>query len=233
MQRQKIRTLSESVEELVLANSDLTVYAGIGEAISHAIREIVHTGTIEKMERLRSLVPPEIAGLKKYPRLDPKRVLRAYKKLGISSVDELIAKLDSGELARVLGARLAHNIRQGVTETHAILLYKAHELRAAVEASLLDVGKVRAVEAAGSYRRRGRTHFFQERSNDLSIDLELVTSTFALAFVPLMCHLLLSERKALTPNHRQTRIEGEYKPERGAAHLRFSSESDSRPSLRS
>ena len=31
----KIRTLSESVEELVHQDSDLTVYAGIGEAISH------------------------------------------------------------------------------------------------------------------------------------------------------------------------------------------------------
>jgi len=153
----KIRTLSESVDQLVRENSDLTVYAGIGEAISHAIREIVHTGSLEKLERLRSQVPPEIAALKKYPRLDPKRILRAYRKLGISSMDELIAKLDSGELARALGARLAQHIRQGVTETHAILLYKAHELRAAVEAFLLDVGKVRAVEAVGSYRRRVET----------------------------------------------------------------------------
>ena len=70
---------------------------------------------------------------------------------------ELIAKLDSGELAQTLGARLAQHIRQAVTETHAILLYKAHELRAAVEAFLLDVGKVGAVEAVGNYRRRVET----------------------------------------------------------------------------
>src|ERR1700744_2786730 len=31
----KIRTLSESIEELVHEDADLTVYAGIGEAISH------------------------------------------------------------------------------------------------------------------------------------------------------------------------------------------------------
>ena len=150
----KIRTLSESVEELVHENSDLTVYPGIGQAISHTIREIVHTGKLEKLERLGSQAPPEIAALRKYPRLDPKRILGAYKKLGISSVEELIAKLDSGELLRILGPRLAQHVRQGVTETHAILLYKAHELRAAVEAFLLNVGKVRAVEAVGSYRRR-------------------------------------------------------------------------------
>jgi len=84
----KIRTLSESIDELVHENKDLTVYAGIGEAISHAVQEIVRTGTLGKLERLRSQVSPELAGLTDYPRLDPKRVLRAYKKLGISSVSE-------------------------------------------------------------------------------------------------------------------------------------------------
>src|SRR3954468_24949336 len=100
----KIRTLSESVEELVQQDSDLTVYAGIGEAISHAVQEIVRTGTLGKLESLRSHASPALAGLSDYPRLDPKRVFRAYKKLGISSVDELRAKLESGELEQALGS---------------------------------------------------------------------------------------------------------------------------------
>ena len=153
----KIRTLSESVEELVHQDSDLTVYAGIGEAISHAVQEIVRTGTLGKLEQLRSKASPELAGLSNYPRLDPKRVLRAYKKLGIASVDELRAKLESGELEHALGSRLAQHVRQGVTETHAMLLYRAHELRQAVEEFLLDICKVRAAEAVGDYRRRVET----------------------------------------------------------------------------
>ena len=153
----KIRTLSASVEELVDQDFDLTVYAGIGEAISHAVQEIVRTGTLGKLETLRSNASPELAGLSSYPRLDPKRVLRAYKKLGIASVDELRAKLESGELEQALGPRLAQHVRQGVTESHAMLLYKAHELREAVEGFLLDVCRVRAVEAVGDYRRRVET----------------------------------------------------------------------------
>ena len=153
----KIRTLSESVEELVRQDSDLTVYAGIGEAISHAVQEIVRTGTLSKLEALRSQASPELAGLSNYPRLDPKRVLRAYKKLGIASVDELRAKLESGELEQALGSRLAQHVRQGVTETHAMLLYRAHESRQAVEGFLLDICKVRAAEAVGDYRRRLET----------------------------------------------------------------------------
>ena len=153
----KIRTLSESVDELVHQDADLTVYAGIGEAISRAVQEIVRTGTLSLLERLRSQAPPELAGLSNFPRLDPKRVLRAYKKLGVSSVDELRARLESGELQQALGSRLTQHIRQGVTETHAMLLYRAHELRDAVENFLLDTDGVRATEAVGDYRRRVET----------------------------------------------------------------------------
>ena len=153
----KIRTLSESVEELVHQDSDLTVYAGIGEAISHAVQEIVRTGTLGKLETLRSMASPELAGLSNYPRLDPKRVLRAYRKLGIASVEELRAKVEGGELEQALGARLAQHVRQGMTETHAMLLYRADELRHAVESFLLDVCKVRAAEVVGDYRRRVET----------------------------------------------------------------------------
>jgi hypothetical protein len=42
----KIRTLSESVDELVRDHADLTAYAGIGDTIAGAIQEIVMTGTL-------------------------------------------------------------------------------------------------------------------------------------------------------------------------------------------
>jgi DNA polymerase (family 10) len=149
----KIRTLSESIEELVRDEVDLTTYAGIGEAISGAIQEIVRTGTLGKLEKLRSQAPPELASLGEYPRLDPKRVLRAYKKLGIFSIDALREKLKTGELEKAVGFRTAQHIRQGLTETHAILLYKAHDLRNAVEEFLLNRCGARAAEAVGNYRR--------------------------------------------------------------------------------
>src|SRR3954464_6866459 len=54
----KIRTLSEGIDELVRGDVDLTSYAGIGEAISSAIREIVLTGKLRKLEDLRSQAAP-------------------------------------------------------------------------------------------------------------------------------------------------------------------------------
>ena len=150
----KIRTLSESIEQLVREEADLTAYAGIGEAIGSAIREIVLTGTMGKLEKLRAGASPELASLSGHPRLDPKRVLRIYRKLGIASVEELRARLEGGEIEAALGLRMAQHVRQGLTENHAILLYRAHDLRRAVEEFLLDTPGVTRAEAVGDYRRR-------------------------------------------------------------------------------
>src|SRR2546423_6993025 len=54
----KIRSLSESLDELVREGADLTQFAGIGEAIASAIREIVQTGTLRKLDSLRNQAPP-------------------------------------------------------------------------------------------------------------------------------------------------------------------------------
>ena len=69
---------------MVRSNADLCIYAGIGEAISDAIREIVETGTLKTLGKLRSNSSPELVELSAHPRLDPKRVLRINKKLGIA-----------------------------------------------------------------------------------------------------------------------------------------------------
>jgi DNA polymerase (family 10) len=59
----KIRTLSESLHDLVLDEADLTRYAAIGEAIAAAIRVIVLTGTLARLETLRAQTTPELAGI--------------------------------------------------------------------------------------------------------------------------------------------------------------------------
>jgi DNA polymerase (family X) len=149
-----IRNMSESVDELVRKKRDLTAYAGIGDAISNAIREIVLTGNLDKLEKLRSEISPELIGISAFPRLDPKQVLRIYKKLGISSTEALRESLENGTIARVLGLRMAQHVSQGLTEAHAMLLSRAHDLRLAMEEFLLGKAAARRVEVVGDYRRR-------------------------------------------------------------------------------
>src|SRR5688572_8015827 len=151
---ESIKTIPESVAELVQRDVDLTQYSGIGSGISSAIREIVLTGSLRKMDTLRSAVTPEMSALSEYPRLDPKRVQRIYRKLAIPTVAELREKLQSGELGNQLGARLEQHVRAALTEAHELLLWDVEETVATIERFLLEKCRVKRAHIAGEVRRR-------------------------------------------------------------------------------
>jgi DNA polymerase (family X) len=152
-----IGSIGDSLEEEVRRDADLTAYPAIGAGIAGVIREIVENGTSKKLESLRGLVKPEVAELSDYPKLDPARVLRTYKKLKISSVGELKDRLASGEVGEQLGTRIEQHIRQGLAASHEVLLYEADKIAPAVEEFLLSKCGATRVEAAGAYRRRVET----------------------------------------------------------------------------
>jgi DNA polymerase (family X) len=114
----------------------------------------VQTGTLAKLEKLRAAASPELSDISQHPRLDPERILRIYKKLGITSVDALKEKLANGDIEKTLGRRMAEHVRLGLTETHAMLLYRADDLRIAIEEFLLTQCGVRHAEVVGEERRR-------------------------------------------------------------------------------
>jgi DNA polymerase (family 10) len=207
-----IRGLGESVDELVRSNADLRMYAGIGEAISSAIREIVETGTLKSLEKLRSSASPEVVGLSAYPRLDPRRVLRVYKKLGISTVEELKSALESGQIEGTFGRRMAQHVRYGLVETETILLYHAHKLCESIKNFLLNKAGVERVEVVGDYRRCleiiGKFDFLVQ-APDFSqvveamkryggrtalIESTATTATYSLPAGPLLCLELIQEK---------------------------------------
>ncbi len=142
------------MDRLVRRDADLTGYEGIGKAIGGAIREIVLTGTSRQLQTLRTQVSPELAAIGEYPRLDPARVLRIYKKLNIGSVEALKHKLASGEIARELGIQMEDHVRQALAETHEMLLNSAGEVASSVEDFLLTRCPVTRVAITGDYRRR-------------------------------------------------------------------------------
>src|SRR5260370_6582672 len=149
-----IRTLSESVDGLVRDDKDLTEYSGIGIAIGGAIREIVLSGSLQQLERLRSGASPEVAAISEYPLLDPVRILRIFKKLKISSIAALKEKLESGEVREKLGVRIDQHVRRALASTHEILLYDAGPVAASMEDFLLTKCAVTRAAATGEDRRR-------------------------------------------------------------------------------
>jgi DNA polymerase (family 10) len=149
-----IRALGESVFEMVQNQEDLTRFDGIGPAISATIREIVETGTMAQLQQMESLVAPEVAEILRHPRLDPKRVLRIYKRLKISSLEGLRRKLESGDIKRTLGLRLDQHVRRGLADHEEILLYEADRVVPLILEFLVERCNVDRIEVAGDYRRR-------------------------------------------------------------------------------
>ena len=164
-----IRALGESVADLVREGQDLTQYSGIGRAISSVIREIVETGTTRQFDSLQSQVAPELTGVLQFPQLDPKRVLRIYKKLKISTIDELKDRLETGEIGRILGPRMDLHVRRALIENQEMLLYEADRTVPVVREFLIERCKVPRAEPAGDYRRRVEViremHFLIETAN--------------------------------------------------------------------
>lgn len=152
-----IRGMGESVDELVRGGGDLTAFPGIGAAIAGAIAEIVQTGSLKSLEKLRANSSPELIEISAHPRLDARRVLRIYKKLGLKSIDQLRTSLENGEVEKAFGVRMAQHIRQGLIPSQAILLYHAHAIRVAIEEFLEKKCGVKKVEAVGDYRRKVET----------------------------------------------------------------------------
>ena len=208
-----IRGLGESVDELVRSNEDLRVYSGIGDAMSTAIRELVETGTLKSLEKLRSSVSPEFASLTEHPRLDPRRVLRIYKKLKVSSIKSLAAALQSGEVGQAFGTRMAQHVRLGLLEAETILLYHAHPIAETIKKFLLKKAGAERAEPAGEYRRLvetiSRFDFLVQTSDFDSlieamkryggrtplIESSATTATYPLSSGPLLCIELATEEQ--------------------------------------
>jgi DNA polymerase (family 10) len=152
-----VATANTAIEADVRAGGDLTRFPNIGKGIAAAIKAMVLESTPAQLELLLAGAPPELAALDEHPRLDPRQVKRAYKKLGIASVEELKEKLASGEVKAQLGLRAEHHFRQALSDVTEIYLDDAYALSARIQNHLLKkCGAVR-VEATGPFRRRVET----------------------------------------------------------------------------
>lgn len=99
-----LRALERPAAELVREEGieGLDRLPGIGSALARAIREIVETGRLATLERLRGESDPE-ALLASVPGVGPTLARRVHEALTIESLEELEAAAHDGRLAQVPG----------------------------------------------------------------------------------------------------------------------------------
>ncbi len=156
----QLENLAEDVVEALRAKKKIP---GIGADLAAKIREWADTGSMGYLEELRRGLPRGVRQLMSLPGVGPKTAKLLHERLGIDSVEGLEEACRSGTILEVPGIRqkTCENILRGI-ETWRLgqarmPLARALPLAEALVRALRESAPVRAIEIAGSLRRRVET----------------------------------------------------------------------------
>jgi len=163
------RKASDSILDLgrdinvVWREGKLTDVPGIGKAISEKIDELLSTGELQFLEKIKKEVPVSLAEVLEVPDLGPKKVALFWKEAGISDLAGLEAATRAGELRSLSGmgpkseAKILAGIESLSRRTGRTPLGLAWPVAQEMLVLLRDVKGVKAAEMAGSLRRMRET----------------------------------------------------------------------------
>jgi DNA polymerase (family 10) len=156
---------SEDVEKLFSEGGKkaLMGISGIGEALADKIIEYIKTGKIREYEKLRKKLPEGVHEMMHVMGLGPKKAWRLFKELGIKNVGQLEKSAMTGKIRKLsgFGTKSEADILKGIATLRQgrerMLLGKAWRLSEEIISRLKNLKEVKAVEPAGSLRRRKET----------------------------------------------------------------------------
>ena len=114
---ENIRDFPGAIEGLAAEGEDsVGEIDGVGDAISAKVVEYFETGEIEELTELREELPVEMDALTAVEGVGPKSVGTLYEALGITTLDELEAAAEAGEIQEVsgFGAKTEQNILDNI-----------------------------------------------------------------------------------------------------------------------
>jgi DNA polymerase (family 10) len=136
---------------------------GVGKAIAEKIDELLSTGKLEFLEKLKKEIPEELATWLAVPSLGPKKVAMIWKTLGITTLSQLETAAKEGKLRDLpgMGAKSESAILEGLASlsrrSGRLPLGRAHPRAQEIIAQLKRVKGVIEAEPAGSLRRMRST----------------------------------------------------------------------------
>lgn len=154
----------------------VTELPGIGKTLEEKLTDLINTGEIPALEKLRAKIPAGLLTLTKIPGLGAKRVVRLHRELGVDGPDALKAALEAGKVAELKGfgassaAKIAGALEAAGNEiggAERMLLPQALEIGEALRDELRRHPASDRVELAGSARRLA----------DSVHDLDLIATT--------------------------------------------------------
>ncbi|MFC3577267.1 DNA polymerase/3'-5' exonuclease PolX [Streptomyces yaanensis] len=135
----------------------------VGRSIAEKVIEYLRTGTVAVVEERRAGIPAGVRELITIPTLGPKKALRLYEDLHISSVNELTAAIEADALhdLKGFGEKTQENILHGIELMQQaggrIPLHLALDTAEGIVAELSAVTGCKRCAYAGSLRRMKET----------------------------------------------------------------------------
>ncbi|MEO1235151.1 MAG: DNA polymerase/3'-5' exonuclease PolX [Planctomycetota bacterium] len=136
---------------------------GIGDGSAKRIGEFLDTGRIADHQALLDEVPEGLLKVMDVPGVGPKSAAVFWKEAGVESLDDLKAKLDTGELEALKGfgkkkiENIKKNLKFAATAGQRQRIGTAHALATVFVEDLRGVPGVERIEYAGSLRRGKET----------------------------------------------------------------------------
>lgn len=168
-----LRNLTGDLEEMA-ASGSLREIPGIGKDLAAKIGEILSTGRLLFLEKLKSQVPESLVTLMSVPGIGPKTAKLVYGRFKVKSIRELEELVRAGKLKVLPGLRekKEENILRGIqllkSGQERMTLGTALNLAREILKFLKGAPEIQRMEGAGSLRRR------KDTVRDLDL---LITST--------------------------------------------------------
>ncbi len=157
-----LKTLGRDVNEYWKAG-ELEQIPGVGKAISEKIDELLRTGKLEFLEKLKKEIPVGLVEWLQVPGLGPKKVALIWKQLDITTLSELEKAARAGKLQDLpgMGKKSEEQILAGIESlarrSGRIPIGRAYPLARQIIAAMEKIPGVKAADPAGSLRRMRST----------------------------------------------------------------------------
>lgn len=141
----------------------LLAIPSVGKSIAEKVKEYFDTGSIERLEDLRTKVPAGVRQMISISTLGPKKAMLLYRDLGIASIEELAEAIRDGRLKGMkgFGEKTEQNILRGIElmqqSGSRVLISVAMDLAEEIVAELTGVRGCGTCTYAGSLRRMAET----------------------------------------------------------------------------
>lgn len=161
----RVRGAGESVATLALAGRAVEL-PDIGGTLQDKIVELVHTGEISALQRLRTEIPEGLARIAHLQGIGPKRARAIWDALGVSNLDGLATAAADGRLAGVPGigpamtaevAKQLDELAAGAATNERIPIGRALPVAEGIVADLAATSGASALAVAGGLRRGSET----------------------------------------------------------------------------